>query len=112
MLRPVVERLLFGVVQQDSYFRKGWCSHAAGIFPLKFIGALRQISYDISSDLAYDLFDVYETNSSESLDHFCSAVQLCFGRNYLRDPTEDDFIRIENSSLGCIFQSLKAFWTV
>lgn len=56
---------------------------------LKAICALRQISYDISSDLADDIFDVSKTTVPESLDHFCLAVQMCFGNtirlNQLRE---------------------------
>ncbi|PXF47012.1 hypothetical protein BWQ96_03202 [Gracilariopsis chorda] len=112
--RIVFTNILKGVLVESDYFRKGMWPNAVGklgIFPLvKVICALRQISHDIPSDLAEDMFEVSETTAFLCLDEFCKAVESLFRAKYLRKPTDEDLIRIERrfarvgfpECIGCV----------
>ena len=110
----LLERILFAVVQQNRYFGQGLRPKAAGRMGvsslLKVIFALREIAYDIPTDLADDLFDVSEISAADCLQHFCSAVDACLGPNYLREPTAEDLTRISLSVFA--FPGVLVAWTV
>lgn len=99
MPRRVFNRVCATAIANSEYLRKGLrpnCAGRIGISPLlKVICALRQLSYGIPADLADDLFDVSETTASDCLQAFCNAVISGFSGIYLREPTEEDLVRIE-----------------
>lgn len=98
--KPLPARFSAGIAE-SAYLRQGLrpdaCGHI-GITPLlKFLSALRQLSYGLPADMADDLFDVSKTTAALCLQHFCESVKNCIAAVYLQKPKPLDIVKIEKT---------------
>jgi Plant transposon protein len=93
----VYEEVRARVLETDNYIHEK--SDALGrpgvSTDVKITAALRQLSLGVGSDGVVEYCRVSESTASESLKRFCTAVPIALGHEYLRNPTAQEFERIE-----------------
>ena len=96
MYKPLFERLVAGVVEEDPYFVER--PDATGRPSLtrwqKCTAAIRMLAYGVSADTIDEYCRLGETTGNECLEHFCDAVVSKFGPTYMRKANEDDVRRL------------------
>ena len=109
MPRSVFEKLLTTATENDSYFvQKVDAVGRQGLSGLqKTISALRQLAYGVGGDATDEYCRLSESTANDCLKHFCAVVVRRLGTEFLRQPTEEDAVKIcqqfENAGFpGCI----------
>ncbi len=66
-----------------------------GVSPLqKIVAALRMLCYGEGADRQDEYIQIGQTTARQSCIHFCKAIVMRFGKEYLREPTEEDIRKI------------------
>ena len=104
MRRELFQFVCDKVMRHDDYFQqKVDCTGKPGIHPImKIIAAVRVLSYGCSSDSLDENLEISETVVYQCVQKFTKAVVECFGKIYLRAPTDEDIEELlkENSARG------------
>jgi hypothetical protein len=91
-------------VAKTQYFKR-W-RNAAGLLGFsgyqKISAAMRVLAYGIPVDYADEYLRIGEDTTMESVRRFCKVMIRVFGPTYLRDPNEQDTMRLigENAAKG------------
>ncbi|XP_073525430.1 uncharacterized protein [Phyllobates terribilis] len=96
MRKPLFERVVVGVLNQDDYFvRKLDAVGRPGLSTLqKCTAAIRMLAYGCCADAVDEYCRMGESTALECLSRFCDAVFAEFGATYMRRANEDDVRRI------------------
>ncbi|CAL4988101.1 unnamed protein product [Urochloa decumbens] len=104
MKRHVFIRILDAVQSVDNYFQQREdCTGLLGLSALqKVVAAMRILAYGLPLDAVDEYVQIGTSTAREALKHFCSAVIVVFGKEYLRSPTPADVARLlqEGESRG------------
>ena len=94
--RRIFDRIFDDVVESDPYFQqKRDCTGKLGLSPYqKITASLRMLVYGVSADSIDDKIGIAESTTLQSMERFCDAIKTCFGREYMRAPSDEDMKRI------------------
>ncbi|XP_004959684.1 uncharacterized protein LOC101773609 [Setaria italica] len=92
MKRHVFIRILNTVKSVDRYFQQREnCTGLLGLSALqKVVAAIRILAYGLPADAVDEYVQIGKSTAHEALYHFCSAVIVAFGKEYIRSPTPVD----------------------
>jgi hypothetical protein len=95
MQRSLFVRIMDRVCSQDSYFvQKLDACGLPGLSPhQKITAALRMLSYGLCADATDEYCRTSESTAMESLKRFCVGIRAQFEGYYLRQPTQEDFVK-------------------
>nr|GEX27580.1 hypothetical protein [Tanacetum cinerariifolium] len=96
MARPLFNRIVNAVTNHDAYFHSNVdCTSREGISPLiKCTSAIRQLAYGVNASFLDEYMQMSERSSHTALDHFCQAVMMIYGPEYLRKSTVTDIEKL------------------
>ena len=96
MKRSLFLRIQFKVEAHDSYFvQKRNSANKLGLSSLqKITAALRMLAYGVLGDLIDEYVRIEETTALESLKKYVTAVIDVFFEKYLREPNNEDLVRL------------------
>ncbi|XP_012853652.1 PREDICTED: uncharacterized protein LOC105973177 [Erythranthe guttata] len=96
MRRELFLRIMNDIVNFDDYFRqKPDASGNQGFSPhVKMTAALRILAYRYPADAIDEYLKIAASTSSDTLKHFCRAVNAVYGEEYLRRPNNADMVRL------------------
>lgn len=104
MQRSLFVKILNAVQSHDNYFvQKADCTGKPGLSALqKVVAAIRQLAYGLPADAIDEYVQIGETTALECLIKFCEAVIEIYGKEYLREPNEEDLLRLlkQNGARG------------
>ena len=109
MPRSLFLRIHDSILEKDPYFceRQDATKKLGASSYQKMTAAIRMLAYGASSDSLDEYCRISETTAKICMKKFCDDVYEIFGREYLRMPTAQDLIRIQEASArqgfpGCI----------
>ena len=96
MYRELFLSIVDNVTAYDAYFvQKKDAVGRPGLRPIqKVTSAIRMLAYGGSADANDEYLQLSERTSFESLLKFCEAVIHLYSKEYLRQPTKDDILRL------------------
>ena len=96
MKRSLFLRIQSKVEAHDSYFfQKRTSANKLGLSSLQKITILlRMLAYGVSGDLIDEYVRIGETTALESLKKYVTALIDVFSKEYLREPSNEDIVRL------------------
>ncbi|CDF39906.1 unnamed protein product [Chondrus crispus] len=93
--REGFDKIYSALATRPEFVQKTDAVGKRGIHPLQRItGALRVLRYGVAYDAVDEIVAVSESVMAQTVKSFCKAIVQEFGAEYLREPNEDDLMRI------------------
>jgi hypothetical protein len=104
MHRGLFLKIVHEVTAHNDYFRrKADGLGRLGLYPVqKIASAIRMLANGGAADSNDEYFRIAESTSIKSLNEFCSSIIELYSKEFLREPTPEDIVRLTalNSKRG------------
>ncbi|XP_023761081.1 uncharacterized protein LOC111909490 [Lactuca sativa] len=97
MFKGLYERIVEDVTRECNFFQQCYDARdTPGFTPLqKCTTTLRQLAYDIPSDVLDKTSGMSARTARDSLHYFCKTVIQFYGPKYLRKPTRNNILQLQ-----------------